>query len=111
MTLRRLHINTIADDDLQPFSLCTFLNSKPETINLDSPRAEVGVGCAKGHLLVFEIKTQKRAIAVVAGVSVPAPQSTRMTNQTPPECLIECRRMSVKEPEPVLYLSECLGPH
>ena len=52
---------------------------------------------------------QKRNIAVVGGVQMPAPQ--RALYQTPPESLQEQRRVVLNELEPLLYLEECLGPH
>lgn len=45
------------DDDLQPFSLCFLINSKPESMQRHESAGEVIVGCAKGTLIVFDIKT------------------------------------------------------
>jgi hypothetical protein len=91
------------DDDLQPFSLCFLINSKPESMQRHESAGEVIVGCAKGTLIVFDIKTKRRAMAVVQGMHVP-----QMNNQahqpTPPLGLAEARRMSVKENEPLLYI-------
>ena len=56
VALRRLHIDTISNDDLQPFSLCILINSKPENMVHDGPSAELVVGCASGTFLVYEVK-------------------------------------------------------
>lgn len=57
MSLRRLHTEIIMDDDLQPFSLCYLINSKLEPLQRQESAGEIIVGCAKGTLIVYDIKT------------------------------------------------------
>jgi hypothetical protein len=68
--LKTLHVETITKDNLQPFSLCNLLNSKVERNNVNEMTAEVVLGCAKGTIIIYEITTQRRPVAVVGGVKV-----------------------------------------
>jgi len=74
IALRKLHIETILDDDLQPFSMRPLLNSRidHEDLHTDISK-EIIVGCASGTLIVFEIKTKPDPFQMISGIKCPTP--------------------------------------
>jgi len=122
--LAKLFSETITN--VQPFSLRVLYNSSVEVTTSGTQTGQKGgkedkclksieqkqeiiLGCSSGTLILYELKMQKRSIAVVGGVQMPPPQ--KALYQTPPESLQEHRRVALQEKEPLLYIEECLGPH
>lgn len=61
-------MEAIENDDLQPFCLSELFNTRSQTG--DTTLGDLVIGCAMGTLLVYEVKSQVKQIAVVGGISV-----------------------------------------
>lgn len=67
VTLKRLQFQSIENDDLQPFCLTELCNTRSAT---GETFGDLIIGCAMGTLLVYELKSQVKQIAVIGGISV-----------------------------------------
>jgi hypothetical protein len=104
VALKRLWWDQIENDDLQPFCMTELTNTRSSS---GETFGDLVIGCGMGTLNVYEVKSSVKQIAVVAGI--PVTDCGRNNGQSSPEALLEKRRITVPETEPITHIYECEG--